>query len=134
MQTDTYLVRASFLEIYNDDVLDLLSSKGARDKLEVKEHPDKGVYVKDLETRVVKSAADLAALLIEGKRLRKVGATAMNPGSSRSHCIFTITIESFSQVDVGKDGKSHIKSVVSRFARFLFTNSHPLSLTPESAS
>ena len=39
-----YLVHASYLEIYNEDVRDLLG-KDVRLKLELKEHPEKGVYV-----------------------------------------------------------------------------------------
>jgi kinesin family protein 3/17 len=47
-----FLVRASYLEIYNEDIIDLLNLKSG--KLEVKERPDIGVYVKDLRTFVVK--------------------------------------------------------------------------------
>ena len=39
-----FLVHASYLEIYNEDVRDLLG-KDAKQKLELKEHPEKGVYV-----------------------------------------------------------------------------------------
>lgn len=42
-----FLVRASYLEIYNEDVRDLLS-KNAQNKLDLKETPESGVYVKDL--------------------------------------------------------------------------------------
>ena len=47
-----FLVRASYLEIYNEEVRDLLGD--ARKKLDLKESPDKGVYVKDLRSVVVK--------------------------------------------------------------------------------
>ena len=50
-----FLVRASYLEIYNEDVRDLLS-KSATNKLELKETPESGVYVKDLTSYVVKTA------------------------------------------------------------------------------
>lgn len=46
-----YLVRCSYLEIYNEDVFDLLSEHKRNvqpPKLEIKENPDKGIYVKDL--------------------------------------------------------------------------------------
>ena len=49
-----FLVRASYLEIYNEDVRDLLS-KSATNKLELKETPESGVYVKDLTSYVVKT-------------------------------------------------------------------------------
>lgn len=101
-----FLVRVSFLEIYMEDVYDLLN-KGSRTKMEVKEHKEKGVYVKDLTTYVVKSVPDMLKVLKVGQKARKVGATKMNEGSSRSHSIFTVTIET-SVLD--GDGNQHYKS------------------------
>lgn len=49
-----FLVRASYLEIYNEDIRDLLS-KDPKNKLELKENVDSGVYVKDLSSFVVKN-------------------------------------------------------------------------------
>ena len=88
----TYLVRASYLEIYNEDIRDLLAKDQNR-RHELKEHPESGVYVKDLTTFVVKSASEIQNVLNVGKKNRSVGATLMNADSSRSHSIFTITIE-----------------------------------------
>jgi hypothetical protein len=42
-----YLVHASYLEIYNEEVRDLLG-KDIKQRLELKEHPDKGVYVQGM--------------------------------------------------------------------------------------
>ena len=67
---------------------------------------DTGVYVKDLSTFVVKTSQDLMDVFNEGNLNRHVGATNMNEHSSRSHSVFTITVES-SQVK--EDGKAHIK-------------------------
>ena len=53
-----YLVRASFLEIYNEEIRDLLSTDYGK-KLEVREHVDSGVYVEGLTMRVVKSVAQI---------------------------------------------------------------------------
>ena len=90
-----FLVRASFLEIYMDEIYDLLSPSGEhRRKLEIKMDKDKGVFVKDLTYETVKSPEELFAVLAEGQKQRRVGATAMNEGSSRSHSIFSIIIES----------------------------------------
>ena len=47
-----FLVRASYLEIYNEDIIDLLNPGAG--KLELKERPDVGVYVKDLRSYVIK--------------------------------------------------------------------------------
>ncbi|KHJ84833.1 kinesin motor domain protein, partial [Oesophagostomum dentatum] len=53
-----YLVRASYLEIYQEELRDLLS-KDDRVKLELKEKPDVGVYVKDLTTFLTKSVEEI---------------------------------------------------------------------------
>ena len=87
-----YLVRASFLEIYNENVRDLLAKDQSK-TCDLKENPDTGVYVKDLTTFVVKSVAEINNVLQVGKKNRSVGATLMNADSSRSHSIFTVTIE-----------------------------------------
>ena len=103
-QKRQYLVRASYLEIYNEEIRDLLSKKG-QNKLELKDK-DTGVYVKDLSTFVVKSPDDMMNVFTEGNLNRHVGATNMNEHSSRSHSVFTITVES-SEVD--EEGENHIK-------------------------
>lgn len=91
-----FLVRASYLEIYNEDIRDLLNIKGG--KLDIKERPDTGVYVKDLTSVVIKDIEEMDALMSQGNKNRSVGATEMNATSSRSHSIFTITVEA-SEID-----------------------------------
>jgi hypothetical protein len=100
-----FLARASYLEIYNEEVRDLLS-KDPTNRLELKENADHEVYVKDLTTIVVKSAGEMDAVLQAGKKNRQTGATLMNQTSSRSHSVFTITVETS---EVGSDGESHIR-------------------------
>ncbi len=107
-----FLVRGSFLEIYKDDVYDLLNSK-MRTKMEVKESPEKGVFVKDLSTFTVKGPEDLLKILKVGQKQRKVGATKMNEGSSRSHSILTITIES-SEKSKDKEGNETVSYKVGK--------------------
>jgi len=102
--TKEFLVRASYLEIYNEEIRDLLFKNGQK-KLELKDK-DTGVYVKDLSTFVVKTPQDLMDVFNEGNLNRHVGATNMNEHSSRSHSVFTITVESSM---MGEDGKAHIK-------------------------
>ena len=72
----------------------------------MKERPDIGVYVKDLSGYVVNNADDLDRIMIIGNKNRVIGATAMNVASSRSHAIFTITVESS---QIGEDGQQHVK-------------------------
>ncbi|EGW12654.1 Kinesin-like protein KIF17 [Cricetulus griseus] len=87
-----FLVRASYLEIYNEDVRDLLGAD-TKQKLELKEHPEKGVYVKGLSMHTVHSVAQCERVMETGWKNRAVGYTLMNKDSSRSHSIFTISIE-----------------------------------------
>ena len=87
-----FLVRASYLEIYNEELRDLLK-KDVKNRLELKEDPESGVYVKDLSSFVVKSVKEIDQVFIAGTKNRTVGATLMNADSSRSHSIFSIIIE-----------------------------------------
>ncbi|KAE8614587.1 hypothetical protein XENTR_v10008229 [Xenopus tropicalis] len=100
-----FLVRVSYLEIYNEEVRDLLG-KDQSQRLEVKERPDVGVYIKDLSGYVVNNADDMDRIMTLGHKNRSVGATNMNEHSSRSHAIFTITIECSEK---GADGNIHVR-------------------------
>ncbi|XP_017575650.1 kinesin-like protein KIF3B [Pygocentrus nattereri] len=104
-QNQQYLVRASYLEIYQEEIRDLLSRDQSR-RLELKERPDTGVYVKDLSSFVTKSVREIEHVMNVGNQNRSVGATNMNEHSSRSHAIFVITIECS---ELGPDGENHIR-------------------------
>ena len=91
-QDREHLIRASYIEIYNEEVRDLLGKDHTK-ALELKEHPDKGVYVKDLTAVVVKDYAEIDEVMKMGGKRRTVGFTAMNADSSRSHSLFTVVIE-----------------------------------------
>jgi len=86
-----FLVRCSYLEIYNENIRDLLSNN--EKKLEVKEDPKKGVFVQNLTTIVVEDEITLNNIVEKGLKNRSVAATQMNSESSRSHAIFTIVVE-----------------------------------------
>ena len=62
-----FLVRVSYLEIYNEEVRDLLG-KSQSQRLEVKERPDIGVYVKDLSAFVVNNADDMDKIMTLGNK------------------------------------------------------------------
>lgn len=104
-QNQQYLVRASYLEIYQEEVRDLLA-KDQTKRLELKERPDTGVYVKDLSSFVTKSVKEIEHVMTVGNTNRSVGSTNMNEHSSRSHAIFIITIECS---ELGPDGENHIR-------------------------
>ena len=96
-----FLIRASYLEIYNEEIRDLLS-KNPRNRLDLHEKTDSGVYVKDLSFFAVKSVDEINDVLKIGMKNRSVGSTNMNAVSSRSHSLFQITIE---RSELGADGK-----------------------------
>ncbi|CAM9829909.1 unnamed protein product [Discosporangium mesarthrocarpum] len=97
-----YLVRCCYLEIYNEEVRDLLGMD-AKKKHELKEDPGKGVYVKGLTQAIVSDQESINSLMEQGQKMRTVGATAMNQSSSRSHSIFSIVVEMNSADEKGKD-------------------------------
>ncbi|XP_060537450.1 kinesin-like protein KIF3A [Cylas formicarius] len=89
----SFVVKVTYLEIYNEEVRDLLSDNPNK-KLQIKERTDIGVYVKDLSGFTVDSVESIMKLLNAGNKNRVTRSTLMNDVSSRSHAIFTITIES----------------------------------------
>nr|XP_060482318.1 kinesin-like protein KIF17 [Panthera onca] len=108
-----FLVRASYLEIYNEDVRDLLGAD-SKQKLELKEHPEKGVYVKGLSMHTVHNMAQCERIMEAGWKNRSVGYTLMNKDSSRSHSIFTISIEIYAvgmRGQVGTQGVGGLPSL-----------------------
>lgn len=89
-------------------MLDLLSNSKNADRLQIKEDPNKGTYVKDLTSVIVKNVSDTEKALFAGLKNRKTGETAMNKDSSRSHSIFTIYIETAEEEE--KTGKQKIRA------------------------
>ncbi|TRY84469.1 hypothetical protein DNTS_035823 [Danionella cerebrum] len=104
-QKQQYLVRASYLEIYREEIRDLLTKDHNR-KLELKESADSGVYIKDLSSYVTKNVKEIEHVMNVGNQTRSVGSTNMNEHSSRSHAIFIITVECS---QLGPDGQNHIR-------------------------
>lgn len=88
-----FLVRVAFIEIYNEEVRDLLVTGGGKSTLTIREDKRRGVFVDSNET-IVTSSENLLGVLFAGEKNRSVGSTAMNERSSRSHTIFRITVES----------------------------------------
>eukprot|EP00736_Rhodelphis_marinus_P012722 Rmarinus@m.8893 len=95
-----FLVRVSFLEVYNEDLRDLLNPSTPSKDLAIREDSSGNINVTSIAEEVVTSAGDLIRCLEEGSAARTVGGTLMNAHSSRSHAIFTIVVEQ----RVSKDG------------------------------
>ncbi|XP_024379513.1 kinesin-like protein KIN-12B [Physcomitrium patens] len=90
-----YQCRCSFLEIYNEQITDLLEP--TQKNLLIREDTKTGVYVEGLTEEYVSNMDDVISLLVRGSANRRVGSTAMNNESSRSHSVFTFVIESRSK-------------------------------------
>ncbi|CAN0898612.1 Kinesin-like protein KIN-12A [Linum grandiflorum] len=88
----TYKCRCSFLEIYNEQITDLLDP--SQGNLQIREDVKSGVYVENLTEEYVFTLKDVNRLLIKGLSNRRTGATSVNAESSRSHSVFTCIVES----------------------------------------
>ncbi|XP_041341142.1 chromosome-associated kinesin KIF4A [Pyrgilauda ruficollis] len=88
-----FVLKVSYLEIYNEDILDLLCPSRERSPINIREDPKEGIKIVGLTERNVTCAQETVSCLEQGNNSRTVGSTAMNSQSSRSHAIFTICID-----------------------------------------
>lgn len=96
--------RVSYLEIYNETMFDLLSTLpeswsqiNENQPMTICENED-GIYVKGLSCHLVQNEEEALNLLFEGETNRAIASHTLNARSSRSHCIFTVYIETRSRV------------------------------------
>ncbi|XP_060645846.1 kinesin-like protein Klp98A isoform X2 [Drosophila nasuta] len=86
-----YRTHASYLEIYNERVKDLLAAQSTGHALRVREHRSLGPYVENLSQHAVSDFEEIQECIARGNAHRTTASTNMNDTSSRSHAIFTIT-------------------------------------------
>ncbi|KAI0703611.1 P-loop containing nucleoside triphosphate hydrolase protein [Cytidiella melzeri] len=118
-----YTVKVSFIELYNEELRDLLTSElaapidarqpmsmgGAKDAtgpgaLKIfDDSSKKGVFIQGLEECAVKDADHALALLTKGSERRQIAATKFNDHSSRSHSVFSITVHVKETSSIGDD-------------------------------
>ncbi|PVD37645.1 hypothetical protein C0Q70_00243 [Pomacea canaliculata] len=97
------IVRISYMEIYNEVMYDLLASlpdvenPSGKETMVLTENQD-GVYVKGLSCHLAQNEEEALNLLFEGETNRTIAAHVLNRMSSRSHCLFTVYLESRSRV------------------------------------
>ncbi|KAK3794959.1 hypothetical protein RRG08_001105 [Elysia crispata] len=89
----TFSVKVSYMEIYKEDVLDLLCSPSERSPLSIREEGNGGIKIQGTREVSVTGFDETMKLLCQGATGRTTGATAMNNTSSRSHAIFTLHID-----------------------------------------
>uniref|UniRef100_A0A087XS51 Centromere-associated protein E n=1 Tax=Poecilia formosa TaxID=48698 RepID=A0A087XS51_POEFO len=94
-----FLLRVSYMEIYNETVTDLLVDSWKRKPLEIRETMNKTVYVADLTEELVTTSSQALAWIRKGEKNRHYGKTKMNQRSSRSHTIFRMILESRERSD-----------------------------------
>ncbi|XP_047307060.1 kinesin-like protein KIN-7O [Impatiens glandulifera] len=87
-----FLLRMSYMEIYNEEINDLLAPE--HQKLQVHESIERGIFVAGLREEIVASPHQVLELMEFGVSHRHIGETNMNLYSSRSHTIFRMIIES----------------------------------------
>lgn len=86
----TYKIELSYLEIYSEEVKDLLVKQHPPNGLKVRQHPELGPYVEGLQQILVEDYATIKKLIDAGNKERAVASTALNDRSSRSHAICTL--------------------------------------------
>ena len=84
-------VRASYLELYNEQFNDLLNPDSTN--LQLRNSPQSGTFVENLLQVDCEGVADAMMVFAEGTRNRKVGSHNLNKDSSRSHCMMTLHLE-----------------------------------------
>ncbi|ESW32930.1 hypothetical protein PHAVU_001G029600 [Phaseolus vulgaris] len=92
MSDREFLIRVSYMEIYNEEINDLLVVENQ--KLQIHESLERGVFVSGLKEEIVNNAEQVLDLIKAGEVNRHFGETNMNVRSSRSHTIFRMVIES----------------------------------------
>ncbi|XP_011182052.1 chromosome-associated kinesin KIF4A isoform X2 [Zeugodacus cucurbitae] len=88
-----FVVKCSFMELYQEQLYDLLSDQPREQAVVEMRENRNGVIMPGLTEMLVSSAGETTDCLLRGSSGRAVAATAMNEQSSRSHAIFTITVE-----------------------------------------
>lgn len=107
-----FLLRVSYLEIYNEKIHDLLSmptSSGVggamqQDEIKLREDSKRGVYATPLKEEIVQSPTQLLRVIARGDQARRTASTQFNARSSRSHAVVQIVVESRERMPAGAAG------------------------------
>ena len=101
-----FSVTVTYVELYNEQLRDLLASSKSEDKpLTIHEDPGKGFVIRGVTTHSARSVKDLLKIQHYGSKHRKVRATNMNDTSSRSHSILSLSIETLTEIE----GSQHVR-------------------------
>lgn len=96
-----FLLRVSYLEIYNEKIHDLLAVPVGggiggvqQEEIKLREDSKRGVYASPLKEEIVQSPTQLLRVIHRGDTARRTGSTQFNARSSRSHAVVQIVVES----------------------------------------
>ncbi|KAF0973563.1 hypothetical protein FDP41_008267 [Naegleria fowleri] len=102
-----YTVKVSCMELYNEELQDLLTDRQNKLKIFDDNTGRKGTVVAGLEEIVVRDASQIISIVEDAQKRRQIAETNLNKSSSRSHCITTITIH---MREVNDEGEEFIKT------------------------
>ncbi|KAJ7469400.1 P-loop containing nucleoside triphosphate hydrolase protein [Mycena galericulata] len=105
-QIETAELAVSYMEIYKDDVYDLLVAREDAPKLPVRENDAGAVLVAGLTETPIASAVEFKQVYDTATARRSVGATLLNRASSRSHAVLTLTIRRVTVATNGGGGRT----------------------------
>jgi hypothetical protein len=106
----SWTAKVSYLEIYNEELSDLLTPVGNKSRIQICTSKETTVCM-GLSEVEVHSCDEVLGIIRQAQEKRQVAETKMNKASSRSHCLFTLTIESKERVAEGeivRVGKLHL--------------------------
>lgn len=102
LQNQEYTVRASYLELYNEELFDLLSP--VDDVSRIRIYDQKGtILLQGLEEVIVQDKSQVYEILERGQEKRRTASTLMNASSSRSHTVFTIIVHTRDVTPAGEE-------------------------------
>ncbi|KAJ5818273.1 hypothetical protein N7474_003864 [Penicillium riverlandense] len=104
-----FLLRVSYLEIYNEKIHDLLSASMTangtpapqQEEIKLREDSKRGVYASPLKEEIVQSPTQLLRVIARGDHARRTSSTQFNARSSRSHAVVQIVVESRERAPTG---------------------------------
>lgn len=109
-----FLLRVSYLEIYNEKIHDLLKPQTEAgvgpgstqvEEIKLREDPKRGVFASPLKEEIVQSPTQLLRVIARGDQSRRTRSTQYNAQSSRSHAVVQIVVESRERPFGGKEPK-----------------------------
>lgn len=115
-----FLLRVSYLEIYNERIHDLLAGPvagmngqpGPQEEIKLREDSKRGVYATPLKEEIVQSPTQLLRVIARGDNARRVAGTQFNARSSRSHAVVQIVVESRERTPTAADASSNKRSAI----------------------